>query len=64
MKVYYDMKCEDCHLAYEVKCTYEELQDLLKTGKCPECEGKLTRKYSVGGIKFNGTGWAGGGKMV
>jgi predicted nucleic acid-binding Zn ribbon protein len=59
MIVEYGLMCtnEDCKTELQARCTYDELQQLIKTDKCPECGADIRRHYGLGGIKFNGTGF-------
>lgn len=66
MRVEYGMVCtnDECKEEYQVKCELDDLHELLKTVTCESCGSPLRRSWSVGAIKFNGTGWAGGGKTI
>ena len=64
MRTTYGLKCTSCEEQYEVTCEYEALANIIKDAVCPKCGAPLRRHYGLGGIKFNGTGWGGGGGMI
>jgi len=49
----YEYQCEECSTQFDARCGFDERTET----RCPSCDGRTRRLFSVVPIIFNGSGF-------
>lgn len=49
----YEYQCEECSTQFDARCGFDERTE----ARCPSCDGRTRRLFSVVPIIFNGSGF-------